>query len=331
MGLKNFQYNRILQQYDNAQFHNRHILEERKNEIYKSVPEYKELEEEMISLSIAQAKASLYGKESASSEYQEKNLILQSKKRALLTKHGYSEDYLDPLYTCSQCKDTGYIGNEKCHCFKQSIVNILYEQANLSTILEVENFSHFKLQYYDNKTLDSSLKITPFTNIQKVLSECKHFVSSFDKEYSNLFLYGNTGVGKTFLANCIAKELLDTSHTVVYLTAFELFDILEKNKFSKSYEEKNEMSDKFHYILNSDLLIIDDLGTELVNSFSSSQIYLCINERHLNQKSTIISTNLSLDDITNVYSERVFSRIISEYRLLKIIGEDIRLKKAFTP
>ncbi len=331
MGLKNFQYTRILQKYDEEVFKNRHLLDERISKIYKEIPEYQKIEQKIVALSIAQAKASLFNEGSDSKRFLEESQDLLNQKKQLLQNHGYPIDYLDPIYTCKDCKDTGYIENEKCHCFKQSIVNVLYEQGNVGTILNKENFDHFKMNYYDNQTKDSTLGLTPYANMQKVVAECKRFVKEFDGLYSNILLYGNTGVGKTFLANCIAKELLDTSHTVVYLTAFELFDILEKNKFSKSFDEKNEMNEKFQYILNSDLLIIDDLGTELVNSFSASQVYLCINERHLNQKSTIISTNLSLDDISTLYSERVFSRIISEYHLIKIVGDDIRLKKAFSP
>ncbi|MFA9466548.1 MAG: ATP-binding protein [Velocimicrobium sp.] len=331
MALKNFQYNRILQTYDEEQFKNRHILDERKQRIYKEIPEYEDIEQKIISFSISHAKASLFDNERDTASFLRESKALLDQKKQLLQQHKYPTDYLDPIYTCKDCKDTGYIEGEKCHCFKQSIVNILYEQGNVGTLLHTENFNYFRMDYYDNTTLNPTLGLTPYANMLKILSDCKQFVSDFGTSYSNLLLYGNTGVGKTFLANCIAKELLDTAHTVVYLTAFELFDILEKNKFSKSYDEKSEMNEKFQYILHSDLLIIDDLGTELVNSFSSSQVYLCINERHLNQKSTIISTNLSLDDISSVYSERVFSRIISDYQLLKIVGEDIRLKKAFSP
>lgn len=331
MALKNFQYNRILQQYDQRQMENKHRLENRLSKVYKVIPEYRALEEDMISQSIACAKASLIEDGISLETYRKNSGELLKRKKKLLKDYGFKEDYLEPVYQCPDCQDTGYISNEKCHCFKQAIVNVLYEQANLGTILNTQNFSAFRLDFYDNTHRDSSLGLTPYANMQRILSECSDFVKNFETRYSNILLYGNTGVGKTFLANCIAKELLDKAHTVVYLTAFELFDILEKNKFSRSYDERTEMNSRFQYILNSDLLIIDDLGTELVNSFSASQVYLCINERHLNQKATIISTNLSLDDIGSLYSERVFSRIISDYKLLKIIGDDIRLKKAFTP
>ena len=129
------------------------------------------------------------------------------------------------------------------------------------------------------------------------------------------------------MTNCIAKELLDCSHTVVYLTSLKLFDILESYKFDRdlSQIEKNAT---VSYILDSDLLIIDDLGTELNNSFTSSQLYHCIDTRLNNNRSTIISTNFSFDDLREQYSERIFSRITSNYILLKITGDDIRLKKA---
>ena len=166
--------------------------------------------------------------------------------------------------------------------------------------------------------------------MKKVVRECLSFIKNFNDSSSNLLIYGNPGVGKTFLTNCIARELLNTAHTVLYLTAFQLFSILEKNTFEKSKEDY-ETSEQFNGIMNCDLLIIDDLGTELNSGFVSSQLYLIINERYLSRKSTIISTNLSLDDMKRLYNERVFSRITSNYKLLKIVGDDIRLKKVNAP
>lgn len=328
MPLKNYQYNKILRDYDNKQFQNKYELDQRIEEVYQSIPELKAIDDEVVSCSIQSAKLLLMGEDKALKDLKEITDSASGKRSSLLVSNGYPADYLQPSYHCPDCKDTGYIGNEKCHCFKQSIVDIVYSQSNIKTAIQRENFSTFSFDYYSDDFKEPSIKLTPRENIKKVYDACMHYINTFDQEFQNLLLYGNTGVGKTFIANCIAKELLDKAHTVIYLTAFQLFDILEKNKFSKG-EDSYEFQNQFDYILDCDLLIVDDLGTELNNSFVNVQLYLCINERYLRRKSTIISTNLSLDNINTIYSERVFSRIASNYTLLKIVGEDIRLKKLF--
>lgn len=330
MSLKNFQYNKILREYDQRQLYNKHLLDDRIKRVYEEIPELGDIDKEIAASSIAYARDALMGKTVPTEDLSKHNMELSMRKVELLCENGYPGNYLSPLYSCNDCKDTGYIGGDKCHCFKQAIVDLLYAQSNIKSAIAKENFNTFLLQYYSDDYMDSSTNSTPLENIKKVVEVCKGFIKSFNSSYHNLLLYGNTGVGKTFLANCIAKELLDQANTVIYLTSFQLFDILEKNKFNKDADH-NIAVDQFSYILNCDLLIIDDLGTELNNSFISSQLYLCINERHLSQKSTIISTNLSFDDLSTHYSERIFSRITSNYVLLKIVGEDIRLKKAISP
>lgn len=332
--LKNIQYNKILRQYDEQQLYNKYLLEQRQQEIYKKIPAILDLEQEMASLAAQKAKSILLSdnkEENDLSTLRSASESLRLQKEALLEAYGYPPDYLQPVYHCPDCKDTGYLNNqEKCHCFKQAIVDLLYTQSNVKNNIEKENFSTFSFDYYQKEDLDETLGISAYENITQVVMECQNFIEQFDHSAQNLLFYGNAGVGKTFLSNCIAKELLDTAHTVIYLTSFELFDILEKNKFS-NFQENYEVEEQFDGILNCDLLIIDDLGTELSNSFTNSQLYLCVNERLLSQKSTIISTNLSLDDLSSQYSERFFSRIASQYTLLRIFGEDIRLKKAFAP
>ncbi len=328
MALKNYQYNKILREYDTRQLKNKHTLDIRTEEVYRVIPELKEIDDAVVTCAVESARLLLTGDDKPLSALRKMTEEASGKRAALLVKHGYPFDYLQPTYHCPDCKDTGYIGNEKCHCFKQAIVDIVYSQSNIKTAIMRENFNTFSCDYYSEDYVDPSTKMSPRENIKKVLEVCWNYINHFDEEYNNLLLYGNTGVGKTFLANCIAKELLDRAHTVIYLTAFQLFDILEKNKFGKG-EDSFEFQNQFDYILDCDLLIIDDLGTELNNSFINVQLYLCINERFLRQKSTIISTNLSLDNINTLYSERVFSRIASNYSLLKIAGEDIRLKKLF--
>lgn len=326
MALKNFQYNRLLQQYDETQFHNRHLEEKRYQAVIEMIPEIEQIDKEIASNGILYAKMALTDKAVSASELEEKNRLLIQKKEDLLAANGFSRDYLAPVYTCPDCKDTGFIDGEKCHCFKQAIIDFLYQQANLGAILKQENFEHFRFDYYADDRIDASLGLTPRENIEKVVLDAQKFIAGFGDSFDNILLYGNTGLGKTFLINCIAKEILDMSYSVVYLTAFQFFDIMSRHAFSKSIEEKTEAAHQFEYIFDCDLLIIDDLGTETDNAFTSSQLYQCINERHLTRKPTIISTNFSLNEVKMRYSERIFSRFMSNYKLFKIIGDDIRLR-----
>lgn len=328
MALKNDQYNQILREYDSRKLKNKHDLDRRVAHAYSLIPELKLLEVELISLSAESGRMALRGDNSGLADLKSKLHDLQLQKQKLLLDNHLPADYLDMQYQCSKCQDTGYIGNEKCNCFKQAIADLMYSDSNIKTILSNENFSNFSFEYYSDDYIDEALGLSPLSNMQKVVASCKSFIKHFQTHRDNLLLIGNTGVGKTFLANCIAKELLDRGNTVIYLTAFRLFDILEKNKFSKDEEDSYAASNQFDYILDCDLLIIDDLGTEMNNAFTNSQLYLIINERLLRQKSTIISTNLSLPNINSVYGERVFSRIASSYSVQRIIGEDIRLHKA---
>jgi DNA replication protein DnaC len=328
MALKNDQYNQILRDYDNRMLQNKFNLGVRLKEAYRLIPELKELEEQMISLSAKSGRMALYGDDSGLKELKASTFELKARQIELLLSNGLPSDYLEMQYQCNKCKDTGHIGNEKCNCFRQAVADLMYSGSNIKTILAHENFSKFSFHYYSDDFIDEAIGLSPLSNMQKVVAGCKNFIKHFNKSNDNLLLLGNTGVGKTFLANCIAKELLDHGNTVIYLTAFRLFDILEKHKFGKDEESSYNASNQFDYILDCDLLIIDDLGTELNNSFTNSQLYLIINERLLRQKSTIISTNLSLTNINTTYGERIFSRIASSYSVQRIIGEDIRLHKA---
>lgn len=328
MSLKNYQYNKILRDYDRKQLENKHNLDLRVKEAYEKIPKLKEIDNTMIAAAMDNAKILLAdsNNDMPIEELKKAAEIAKRKRETLLLDHGFPKDYLNIQYQCKDCKDTGYTDNEKCHCFKQSIVSILYSQSNIKTAIKKENFSNFSFDFYPDNYIDEAIGLSPRQNMEKVVEKSKNFINKFNSDFQNLLIYGNTGVGKTFLSNCIAKELLVRSYTVIYLTSFQLFDILEKNKFNRN-EDSQEIQNQFNFILSCDLLIIDDLGTELTNSFINSQLYLCINERYLREKSTIISTNLSLDNIKDKYSERIFSRLISNYTLLKIIGSDIRFTK----
>lgn len=328
MGISSTQYRDIMYQYDQLRTKNQQELDSRYEELYQKFPELKTIHDTLVEISIGQARMELLNPEKAlgqSEAYSRKKEDLLKRKSEILKENHYPEDYLSPIYQCEDCKDTGYIKGTPCHCLTRAKLSILYENSNLKDILDTENFSCFREDYYDDSKMDDNLSLTPRQNIIRVKKICLDFVEHFDKTDENILFYGPTGVGKTFLTHCIARELLETSHTVVYLTSLQLFDILEKNKFQK--QEFSTTNEQISYILSSDLLIIDDLGTELSNSFTASQLYYLIEERRINHRSTIISTNLSFSDIQERYSERILSRFIGYYDFKQIVGEDIRIQK----
>lgn len=323
MALNNSQYDTIIRTYEQKQLHNRNVADKRRENAYKQLPKLRELHQSISELSVKQARKLLEGDENALTELKARIKDLSEQGKKLLVSAGFPADYLEPVYDCADCKDTGFIGNQKCHCFQKAVIDLLYTQSNLKHILQKENFDTFSMDYYSRNHIDPKTGASSLANMQKAFWTARDFVDSFGKEFRNLFFYGDTGVGKTFLSNCIAKELIDRSFSVIYLSTFELFDTLAKSKFGKD-EAADQMNE---HIFNCDLLIIDDLGTEMANSFTVSQLFLCLNERILRRKSTIISTNLSLESLVDIYSERTFSRITSNYTLLKLTGDDIRIKK----
>lgn len=320
-------YNSLLNEYTKRQLENHNKSKRRYAEVSEKIPAISDLDSSIAMLSMETAINALDGDETALDLLRQNIEQIKKEKTDLLTEAGYPADYLDPIYTCPDCKDTGYINNHKCHCFQKALVEELYSQSNIRDHLVSENFSTFSLNYYPDDIVDPVTNLTPKENMIQILDRVHEFVNEFDTKHDNLLFYGNTGVGKTFLSHCIAKELLESSHTVVYLTSMELFDILGKYTFHRN-QNGLEREAALSYILDCDLLIIDDLGTELTNSFTSSQLYHCIDSRLNREHSTIISTNLSFDDLTTRYTERIFSRLMSNYTLLKVYGKDIRIVKA---
>ena len=326
MALKNTQYDEIMREYYRKQTEDRHEQEERIRRATEALPELAAIDHEIASLSISSARKALEGDETALSHLREDIKALSEKKTELLTSHGYPADYLEMHYHCPDCQDTGYIGQEKCHCFRQAVIDLLYTQSNIREILEEENFDHFSFRYYSDTAVSPTTGLSSLVTMKKLVAESMDFIRNFDTDFQNFFFYGDTGVGKTFLSHCIARELLKTAHSVIYFSAFELFDLLGRTTFQRG-ETEEEMKNMHAYIFDCDLLIIDDLGTELTNSFISTQLFLCINERLARRKSTIISTNLGLNVFRDTYSERVFSRITSRYKMRKFFGDDIRILK----
>ena len=325
MALQNFQYDTIMREYSRRQSQVQHDLEERRREAFIRIPRLVEIDQEVAALSAEKARSLLTGESSSVDDLKEEVAALSRERISLLRSNGFSDDYLEPHYFCPDCQDTGYVDGHKCTCFKKAEIELLYTQSNLTEILKKENFEHFSFDWYSDTIKNEATGLTARETAKRAYDTARNFVQDFDRRAQNLFLYGSTGVGKTFLSHCIANELLNSAHCVLYFSAFDLFDRLAQTAFSR----KSETDPGEDFIFDCDLLIIDDLGTELTNSFVSSQLFLCINERIVRRKSTIISTNLKLEDFSATYSERTFSRIASNYQMLKLIGKDIRIQKIF--
>ncbi len=325
MSLSNTQYDAIMRVYNQRQFQNKYDQDRRVKEVYDRLPQIRQIDDAISAQAVACARRLLDGDQGAREVLKRHLEDLKEQKAVLLEACGFGAGYMDMRYHCPDCQDTGYIQGRKCRCFKKEEISLLYSQSNIQEVLERENFSSFTFAYYDNKEVIPQIGMTVAAYMEQVYGWCREYVEGFETKGGNLIFTGSTGVGKTFLTNCIAKELIDKYQSVIYLSANDLFDIFSKNKFH--YDTEEEMRDMYQYILDCDLLIIDDLGTELNNTFVSSQLFYCINERLIRKKGTIISTNLSMDMLRDTYSDRISSRIISQYSIIPLYGGDIRTKK----
>lgn len=316
MPLTNTQYDIILRDYETRQLKSRHELERKTAYVYEHVPGYRELDDSVATISVMQGKKYLEGNEAAIKDLKNQLVEICERKTQLLINAGLTGDYLKPVYTCSDCKDTGYIDGQKCHCFRQAMITLLYEQSNIRDMLQSENFDTLSYEYYDGEHL---------SRFRNAVTTCRNFIKNFNSDYHNLFFCGTVGTGKSFLSNCVAKELIESGHSVIYFSSSNLFDLL--SKYSFDYKNREEQSDRHNDLYQCDLLIIDDLGTEMTTQFVATQLFSLLNERHMWKKSTIISTNFSLEELRNRYSDRIFSRITSNYEICKLTGPDIRIYK----
>ncbi len=316
MPLTNTQYDRIFRQYEEKQRQSRLEAERRRDYVYERLPRYRELEDETASLSVAQGKKLLAGDDAALSELRKKLAAIKKQKAQLLSDAGLPADYLEPVFVCPDCRDTGYIDREKCHCLRQAEISLLYEQSGIQDMLKHNNFSLLSYEYYAGEAL---------ALFRHAVNTCQSFIENFNSDYRNLFFYGTVGTGKSFLSGCVAKELMDQGHSVIYFGAAGLFDLLSKVSFDA--KSRDERQNTYSDLYQCDLLIIDDLGTELTNQFTASQLFSLLNERQLGEKSTLISTNFSLAELRDRYSDRIFSRITSNFEVCRLAGEDIRMHK----
>lgn len=328
----------VLKEYDEKRTRAVQAAEERKKDLMSINPRLQEIDKELTLNSIQTSKAILVSdsKERASllASLKKKNNSLIKEKNDFIKNLSKENNYLNPHFDCKLCKDTGYVQKDgklvMCSCLKQRIFDIAYNKSNMGN-LERENFSSFNIRIFSDKPDKALYKsdISPRENMQIIREKVKSFIENFDDpEEKNLIFTGNTGVGKTFLTNCIANEMLKLGKTVLYQTAPVMFDEINDAKFGR----ENARFDLYENILNVDLLIIDDLGTEKITDSKVTELFTIINTRLLNQNhkitKTIISTNLNVDELFKTYTTRIGSRLAGNYRFLRFFGDDLRFKKA---
>ena len=324
----------LLNEYEQKKLRAEIAADERKVSLYKKIPRLQTLEDEINNNALTTARNILNRRLSDLSSLSDKMNSLKKEKEDILIKNHIDIDYLKPHYECPICKDTGYIQKENyqtemCSCLRQKLLDISFNKSNMSN-LDKENFSTFNELLFSNEANPKEYRfsISPRENILKIKEKSLEFVQNFDHpDYKNLLFSGNTGLGKTFLSNCIANEVLKLGKTVLYQTAPVLLENIIDYKLNK---QKSNLEDINKSVLETDLLIIDDLGTESLNSMKLSELFTIINTRilNLNHKitKTIISTNLNINEIFSKYEERIGSRIAGYYDIYCFFGDDIRFK-----
>lgn len=287
------------------------------DEINEKIPEIKEINDalfntgrELIRIITGAKGKDVSGKIEA---LKQNNLEAQKIAEQLLISNGFPADYLDMHYTCPKCGDTGYIGSEFCSCFNQLYAKFSVTKLNQNAQIELSSFDTFSLDYYsgnDRAVMERNLNYT------------KKYASTFTPSSDSILIFGDTGLGKTHISLAIANEVIRSGHSVIYDSAINILRQIEKEHFNQY-----RSSDTLDLILDVDLFIIDDLGTEFESKFYNSVIYNIVNTRLNRKKPTIISTNMDFSAIANRYSGKIASRITAMYKCLEFKGDDIRLQK----
>ncbi|MEG1964836.1 MAG: ATP-binding protein [Oscillospiraceae bacterium] len=299
-----------------------------KSKVYNTIPEINEIDNHLANVGIKVSKAILMSEnvDTAIEKLKEENLSLQKRKIELLLNNGFEHDCLKLKYKCDKCGDTGRCDDGICSCMKELLKQLAYEKLSEEVKVEEYSFTNFSLDYYpaDSK---SEASRTPREVMENIYNRCHNYAANFDLSSQSLLFLGGTGLGKTHLSIAIAGYVIEKGYTIIYSSTQNLLYKLEKERFSKDYNNDN-FGDYMKLILECDLLILDDLGAEFATNFTSSTIYNIINSRLLQSKPTIISSNLdSTKKLEERYTERFVSRILGNYSVMKFQGKDIRILK----
>lgn len=333
MALSRKQHNQIMQVYQDRRLFHQLERNRREEEICLHVPMFQRAEEELQSLRMSRAVRLLHHEGDSREALSELARMkeLEEEKKSLLRQNGYPEDYLEPVYDCPLCHDTGYVGQEKCSCHKKLISGVIYEGAGLPVSMKDDSFETFDPEVFDDTEAlpelirQKDLRLTQRQYMLRVKLTCQKFVRDFSRDPGNLLFMGQAGTGKTFLSTCIARELIADCRQVLYVKSVDFFESLEKKRYGGTEEQEEGIPASDAY--TCDLLILDDLGTELTTNYTLSKLFSILENRLLHKKPMILSTNLTLNGISRVYGDRMVSRLIQSFTIIPFYGKDIRLKK----
>ena len=303
------------------------IADEKRAQLYQASPRLKEIDDELSAIGAKTAIAVLSGRAGEElARLREQSLALQDESARILGSMGHAADYLEPSYYCTLCRDTGYVEENNrtvmCDCYKKLLSDTACEMLNQTSPLSLSSFEDFDLSYYSAEP-DSTGHI-PHRRMQRIYDYCVQYADTFSPTSKNLFMCGGTGLGKTHLSLAFANRVLNKGYSVVYASAPEILSKLEREHFAYQYQEE---SNTYNLLIDCDLLIMDDLGTEFQSNFTKTAIYNLFNTRIMRGKPSILTTNYQLSELQDMYSQRFVSRVVGSCDRLYFLGEDNRIKR----
>lgn len=324
MGYNKENYKRIRAEYETKAFRAQEEAEARRHELYREIPELRELDGQTGNLGLRVMEIALQngnvqdGMDRLRRETEELSRV----RAELLRKHGYPADYSEPQYECSKCRDSGYVGIKMCSCMRMRLVEAGMESSGLSALMRKQSFDNFSLDFYRGDAREAEIMAR---NLRTVRSYAESFSTEDGAKMQSLLFLGGTGLGKTHLSTAVARAVIERGYDVFYNSAVGMISDFECRRFGNGLVQ-GEGDDTARYV-ECDLLIIDDLGTEVVNQFTLSCLYHVINTRLNLQRPTVISTNLTSQELRRTYSDRITSRLMGEYLLVPFYGTDVRKQK----
>ena len=325
MGYNKDNFKRIRAEYGVKAFRAQAEADDRREELYREIPQLREMDGQLANFGLRIMEAALKGGDTAGAiaTLRRENEQIREKRNDLLRKRGYAVDYSDPRYECVDCRDTGYVGIKMCKCMRRRLVEAGMESSGLSGLMDRQSFENFSLDYYRASPQEYQRMSR---NFQTVRQYAESFTIESDKPMPKSLLFlGGTGLGKTHLSTAVARTVIERGYDVYYNSAVGMISDFEFKRFGNAVAQ-SDGDDTVKYI-DCDLLIIDDLGTEVVNQFTLSCLYHVINTRLNLGRPTIISTNLTSAELRKVYSDRITSRLTGEYLLIPFYGVDVRKQK----